>query len=146
HGWFWAIPLHDGTLSVGLVTSKDLFNEGRSRLGSIEKLYFEAMKDCPIVTELLEGATKVSDMRTEQDYSYVAERFAGPGYFISGDAACFLDPLLSTGVHLATYAGLLAAASLTSVLRGEVAEEEATDFYHTWYRHAYERMLVLVSV
>lgn len=146
HGWFWAIPLHDGTLSVGLVTSKDLFNEGRSRLGSIEKLYFEAMKDCPIITELLEGATKVSDMRTEQDYSYVAERFAGPGYFISGDAACFLDPLLSTGVHLATYAGLLAAASLTSVLRGEVAEEEATDFYHTWYRHAYERMLVLVSV
>jgi hypothetical protein len=133
-------------MSVGLVTGKDLFNESRTRLGSIEKVYFEAMKECPIVLEMLENATKTTDMKTEQDYSYVADRFSGPGFFMTGDAACFLDPLLSTGVHLATYSGLLAAASLSSMLRGEIDEDEATEFYNTWYRHAYERMLVLVSV
>jgi DNA-binding FadR family transcriptional regulator len=49
-------------------------------------------------------------------------------------------------VHLATYSGMLAAASVSSVLRGEAEEKAAWDFYDTVYRHAYERLLILVSV
>jgi flavin-dependent dehydrogenase len=145
-GWFWAIPLHDGTLSVGLVTERNLFNESRGRLGGIQAVYDEALAQCPTVLEMLDGAEQVTGMKTEQDYSYVAESFTGPGYLLSGDAACFLDPLLSTGVHLATYSAMLGAASLASVLRGEVAEDDAWRFYQTVYRHAYERLLILVSV
>lgn len=146
NGWFWAIPLHDGTLSVGLVTGKDNFNDARREAGSVEAVYQAAMKECPAILELLDGATQVSEMKVEQDYSYVSENLAGPGYFLSGDAACFLDPLLSTGVHLATYSAMLGAAAIGSTLRGEVSEEEARDFYSTVYRHSYERLLVLVSV
>ena len=58
----------------------------------------------------------------ETDYSYAAETFCGPGFFLCGDAACFLDPLLSTGVHLAMLSALLGAASVASLLRGEVSE------------------------
>ncbi|WP_131738444.1 NAD(P)/FAD-dependent oxidoreductase [Actinomadura roseirufa] len=147
NGWFWAIPLHDGTLSVGLVTGRDLFNDSRARLdGDIQAVYDEALAQCPTVLEMLDGAEQVTGMKTEQDYSYTAESFSGPGYLLSGDAACFLDPLLSTGVHLATYSAMLAAASLSSVLRGEVTEAEAWRFYDTVYRHSYERLLILVSV
>jgi flavin-dependent dehydrogenase len=146
HGWFWVIPLHDGTTSVGLVTSKDLFNARRGELGSVEAVYLDAMQECQPLLDMLENAAKVTDMRVEQDYSYVSERFSGPGYVLSGDAACFLDPLLSTGVHLATYSALLGAASISSILRGELTEQEALSFYSTVYRHAYERLLVLVSV
>lgn len=145
-GWFWAIPLHDGTMSVGLVTGRDDFNRQRQELGSIEAVYHRALQQCPSVVDLLDEATQVAEMKVEQDYSYVSDRFTGPGYLLIGDAACFLDPLLSTGVHLATYSGLLAAASIGSVLRGEVSEQRAQDFYATVYRHAYERLLVLVSV
>ena len=146
-GWFWAIPLHDGTLSVGLVTGRDLFNESRGRLGGdTQAVYDEALAKCPAVLEMLEGAEQVAGMKVEQDYSYVSETFAGPGYLLAGDAACFLDPLLSTGVHLATYSALLGAASLASVVRGEVSEEDAWRFYSTVYHHAYQRLLVLVSV
>lgn len=145
-GWFWFIPLHDGTTSVGLVTSRDHFNERRNALGGIEALYAEALAECPAVADLLDGATQSSGMKVEQDYSYAARSFAGPGYFLTGDSACFLDPLLSTGVHLATYSAMLAAASITSIARGDVTEQEAQDFYNTVYRHAYERLLVLVSV
>lgn len=145
-GWFWAIPLHDGTLSVGLVTGRDQFNNSRNRLESVQAVYDEALTACPTVQRMLAGAEQVTGMKVEQDYSYVAESFAGPGYLISGDAACFLDPLLSTGVHLATYSGMLAAAGVSSVLRGEVDEPAAWRFYDTVYRHAYERLLVLVSV
>ncbi|HEY0497137.1 MAG TPA: NAD(P)/FAD-dependent oxidoreductase [Kutzneria sp.] len=144
-GWFWAIPLHDGTLSVGLVTGRDGFNARRGELGSIQAVYDEALAKCPAVAQLLEGATQVDEMKVEQDYSYAAEEFTGPGYFLAGDAACFLDPLLSTGVHLATYSAMLAAAAIVSTDRGEVEAEQARNFYSTVYRHAYERLLVLVS-
>lgn len=146
HGWFWAIPLHDGTTSVGLVTGRDIFNEQRQELGGIEAVYQHALEQCPLVSELIEDATQVGGFKVEQDYSYVTKSFAGPGYVLTGDAACFLDPLLSTGVHLATYSAMLAAASICSILRGEVGETEALDFYATSYRHTYERFLVLVSV
>jgi flavin-dependent dehydrogenase len=146
-GWFWSIPLHDGTTSIGLVTGRDRFNRLRNELGGVRAVYDAALAECPAVLRQIDGAERVdAEMKVEQDYSYVAESFAGPGWFLSGDAACFLDPLLSTGVHLATYSGMLAAASLGSVLRGEVGEDEAREFYSTVYRHAYERLLVLVSV
>ncbi|WP_153450912.1 NAD(P)/FAD-dependent oxidoreductase [Streptomyces smaragdinus] len=145
-GWFWIIPLADGTTSVGLVTGRDNFNNKRAELGGVKELYEQAVASCAVVKELVDGAEQVADFKVEQDYSYAADSFTGPGYLLSGDAACFLDPLLSTGVHLATYSAMLAAASIGSVLRGEATEDEAWEFYQTVYRHAYERLLVLVSV
>jgi flavin-dependent dehydrogenase len=144
-GWFWGIPLHDGRLSVGLVTHKETFASKRKEGVSPDRIYHEAIRECPVIIDLLAPAELVAPLRIEQDYSYTSERFAGPGYFLVGDAACFLDPLLSTGVHLAMYSALLAAASLASVLRGEVGEEVAGDFYEQTYRRAYLRLLVVVS-
>jgi flavin-dependent dehydrogenase len=144
-GWFWGIPLHDGNLSVGLVTHKETFQMKRQKGLSYERIYHEAIDECSVITDLLSPAEQVTPLRIEQDYSYTAERFTGPGYFLVGDAACFLDPLLSTGVHLATYSAMVAAASLASVLRGEVTEQEAENLYEQTYRQAYLRLLVVVS-
>ncbi|MEV0528616.1 NAD(P)/FAD-dependent oxidoreductase [Streptomyces sp. NPDC050439] len=144
-GWFWAIPLHDGTLSLGLVTDKRSFNEARRATGSVNALYHQALSRCPALLRLLENARLTSELKVESDYSYVAEQFCGPGYFLAGDAACFLDPLLSTGVHLAMYSGLLASASITSIMQQDVDEPATRRFYGTTYRHAYERLLLLVS-
>ncbi|MEV0449089.1 tryptophan 7-halogenase [Streptomyces sp. NPDC050600] len=145
HGWLWAIPLHDGTLSVGLVTDKRSFQQARDTLGSIDAVYEEALGRCPLLGQILHGARQDSVLKTEGDYSYTAEAFCGPGWYLAGDAACFLDPLLSTGVHLAMYSGLLSAAAITAVLRGEVEAEAAQAFYRTAYRNAYERLLILVG-
>lgn len=144
-GWFWAIPLHDGTLSVGLVTDKESFTAARQALGGTEAVYADRLRQCPALARLLTGADLVAPLRVESDYSYTADRFSGPGWFLAGDAACFLDPLLSTGVHLAMYSGLLAAASIAAVQRQDVAEAEAAAFHQGAYRHAYERLLILVG-
>lgn len=144
-GWFWGIPLRDGNLSVGLVNHKETFKSKRRGGASPEQIYREALCECPVIADLLTPAELVTSLRVEQDYSYTSERFTGPGYFLVGDAACFLDPLLSTGVHLATYSALLATASLASILRGEVGEEEGQDLYERTYRQAYLRLLVVVS-
>lgn len=145
HGWFWAIPLHDGTLSVGLVTDKRSFQRARQRLRTTDAVYHEALADCPLLGRMLADAHLASPLKVESDYSYVSEKFCGPGYYLVGDAACFLDPLLSTGVHLGMYSGLLCAAAIGSILREEVTENAAQRFYQTAYRHAYERLLILVS-
>lgn len=145
-GWFWAIPLHNSTWSVGLVTSKERLKKDRRKYGDLRTVYREAMKDSPLIRDLVAPGKLVSEVKAEQDYSYTTEQFAGPGYVISGDAACFLDPLLSTGVHLATFSALLAAASVSSILREEFSEERALAFYSKNYHHAYQRMLVLVSI
>lgn len=144
-GWFWAIPLCEERLSVGLVLHKTAFQAQKQQHSSLEHLYREALDGCQSLKELVKFARFVSPVRVEQDYSYATERFAGPGYFLAGDAACFLDPLLSTGVHLATFSALLAAASLASVLRGEVNEEEAGVFYRHSYQQTYLRYVLLVS-
>lgn len=144
-GWFWAIPLHDGTLSVGLVTGRDAFSVRRHELGGSQEVYEEAVSQCPAVRDFLAGARPASPVRIEQDYSYTAGAFTAPGCLLAGDAACFLDPLLSTGVHLATYSGMIGAAAIATVLRGEMGEDEAFGFYERSYRRAYERMVLLVS-
>ncbi len=146
-GWLWGIPLHDGTMSVGLVMHKTTFKEKRQQGKTPEEIYMDAIKECPLISELLKNATfePGKGIRAEQDYSYMAGDISGPGYFMVGDAACFIDPLLSTGVHLATHGAMLAAASIASMLRKEVTEEQARIFYEHSYRHAYLRLMVIVS-
>ncbi|MFD5141907.1 NAD(P)/FAD-dependent oxidoreductase [Streptomyces sp. NPDC058401] len=145
-GWLWAIPLHDGTVSIGLVTGKEEYRAAYDRLGSREAVYHEAIEACPQLAALTKPGRLTSQVKSETDYSYVSDAFTGPGYFLIGDAAAFLDPLLSTGVHLATFSGMLAAATISSILRGDIPEDECRAFFQTSYRQAYERLLLLVSV
>ncbi len=144
-GWLWGIPLHDGTMSVGLVLHKTTFKEVRQQSDSLEQIYLNAIDSCPLIADLVKAGKLVTNIRTEQDYSYIAGSLTGPGYFLIGDAACFIDPLLSTGVHLATHSAMLCAASIASILRGDVAEQQAMAFFEQSYRQTYLRLMVIVS-
>jgi len=146
HGWLWQIPLHDGTVSVGVVMTKEHLREQQAQKKDITSIYHEKIAQSEMITNLVGGADLSTEVKAETDYSYVTDRFAGPGYLLAGDAACFLDPLLSTGVHLAMYSGLLSAATICSILQDGVSEQDATSFYQKAYRTAYERLLVLVSL
>jgi flavin-dependent dehydrogenase len=143
NGWLWAIPLQNDITSIGVVMHRDSVVAQRGK--SQQDLLLEAIEQTPLIKRIAESGTRVSETHTEQDYSYAAQRFCGPNFFLAGDAACFLDPLLSSGVHLATYSGLLAAASIGSTLRGEVTSGEAMVFYEKCYRQAYLRFLVFLS-
>ncbi|WUH98861.1 tryptophan 7-halogenase [Spirillospora sp. NBC_00431] len=144
-GWYWVIPLRDGRHSVGFVTHQTNFVDRRPSFASTEEMLHTLVAESDTVTSLLDGAIFEAPTRVEQDFSYVADRFCGPGHFVVGDAACFLDPLLSTGVHLAMYSAMLSAASIISVEDGTVSEEKALAFYESAYRHTYSRLLILVA-
>ncbi|MDP9863647.1 MULTISPECIES: NAD(P)/FAD-dependent oxidoreductase [Streptosporangium] len=144
-GWYWVIPLRGDRYSVGFVTHQTRFLERRKAHESLEAMLASLVEESPSVRDLLKNGTYQPGVRVEQDFSYVADSFCGPGYFAAGDSACFLDPLLSTGVHLALYSGMLAAASIMGTLNGDVSEEEARAFYESLYRNAYERLFTLVA-
>jgi FAD-dependent halogenase len=56
---------------------------------------------------------------------------------VIGDAACFIDPVFSSGVHLATYSALQAARSINAVLAGIADEERCFQEFETRYRHEF---------
>jgi len=137
-GWFWFIPLHDGTTSVGAVVDAQKF--AGEAAGDAADLYWRLIDACAPVAERVRQAQLVSPVRVIRDYSYCSQRFYGPGFLLAGDAACFIDPVFSTGVHLACLSGYLASQAVAAIVGGAVeATEQAA--YDTRYRAAFERYL-----
>jgi len=137
-GWFWFIPLHDGTTSVGAVVDAQRF-AGAAADGA-DALYQRLIASCAEVARRVAGAKLVSPIRVIRDYSYCSRRFYGERFLLAGDAACFIDPVFSTGVHLACLSGYLASKAVVAILNGdEEAAEQAS--YDRHYRDAFERYL-----
>jgi len=144
-GWVWTVPLHDGTLSVGVVVHSDHFRTMRDETGDLEGIYALGLSRATNVSQMLAGAEQVQPVKVWRDFSYVADSFAGPGYRMVGDAAAFIDPLFSTGVHLAFLGALSGAATIAGQLRGELDDATAIEFHDQCIRKAYVRFAVIVS-
>jgi flavin-dependent dehydrogenase len=98
HGWFWFIPLHDGTTSVGAVCWPYYM---KTRKTDPTSFLMETIALCPAVAERLKNASLTAPVTATGNYSYRAERMSGNGYIMLGDAFAFIDPVFSTGVYLA---------------------------------------------
>ncbi|MEJ2855499.1 MULTISPECIES: tryptophan 7-halogenase [unclassified Saccharothrix] len=119
-GWFWYIPLSDALTSVGAVVRSEFAAKVQ---GGPEAAYAALIAECPMIAEFLRNARRATrppydEIRVRKDYSYDRTGFWTPGMVLVGDAACFIDPVFSSGVHLATYSALLAARSINSVFAG----------------------------
>ncbi|WP_028934907.1 tryptophan 7-halogenase [Pseudonocardia spinosispora] len=138
-GWFWYIPLSPTLTSVGAVVNRE---SAALVQGDPERAMSELIQACPLIRDNLADATRVTDgmygqLRVRKDWSYCATTFSAPGMVLVGDAACFVDPVFSSGVHLATYGATLAARSLNASLAGEVEEKEAFAEFEQRYRREY---------
>src|SRR5438874_487165 len=112
-GWFWYIPQHDNTVSVGVVAPFDYLFKGR---GSHEQTYGEEVEACPAVRDRVKNARRVTGYFATKDYSYRSKQVAGNGWVLIGDAFGFLDPLYSSGVLLALKSGEMAADAIAQGL------------------------------
>jgi flavin-dependent dehydrogenase len=114
-GWFWYIPQHDNTISVGVVADYGQLFKSRPGL-TPEQIYWEEVNRCPGLKPRLAGARRVAPYRAAKEYSYQARQAAGDGWVLVGDAFAFLDPLYSSGVLLALKSGSLAADAVVEGL------------------------------
>lgn len=121
NGWFWGIPVdsRNGTLSVGYVTRLAELNSGRADL---HELFEAGLAESKQLKKLLVGSEQVGEFRTIRDWSYLSDRFSGPGWLAAGDAAGFIDPLFSGGVCLAILEADAAATAADRALRAPDTE------------------------
>jgi len=138
-GWFWYIPLSETLTSVGAVVAKEYAATLQSGPDHAMREFIGA---CPEIKQLLANATRIKTgmygrYRVRKDYSYLNSRFWARGLVLVGDSACFVDPIFSSGVHLATYSGMLAARAIATVLKRRMPEAQALDMYERRYRLEY---------
>ena len=137
HGWLWKIPLHTGVSSVGAVVDKEIGQAGLREQGAGGFLAAQIAL-APHTCALLEDAELVGEPQVERDWSYRSSSFAGDGYVLVGDAACFVDPLFSSGVHLALGSAALAASYVATALSDPRNRREAATAYQTAYEKQYD--------
>ena len=144
-GWLWNIPLHTGWASVGAVVDSESGQEGVAQYG-LRNFLRSQLSAAPHMAEMLEEAELVSGPFIVKDWSYVCERLVGDGYVLAGDAACFVDPLFSSGVHLALMSGVLAAAYVTTALKDPELAKAAGDAYQELYFKEYSHFRELARL
>ena len=137
-GWFWVIPLQS-KFSVGMVIGSEHLKRKRTHM-SLEEIFQQAVASCPTLNEALSPARRIDEFRWCSDYSRKCATYFNRNVLVVGDAACFIDPILSTGVHLAMRGGLLAGLSLNTILAGG-NESEALLAFENLYRQEYQRLL-----
>ena len=117
HGWFWFIPLADGTTSVGAVCWP-YYLKSRPKEQSLAAFFRDTIALCPGLGERLQGATLVDDkVHATGNYSYASTHCTGERYLMLGDAYTFIDPVFSTGVYLAMQSAFQAVPVIEATLR-----------------------------
>ncbi|MFT4513673.1 MAG: flavin-dependent dehydrogenase [Planctomycetota bacterium] len=111
-GWGWIIPLPGKRLSVGIVAKH-----------KIDQAFLDdGLLAGPLCQRLTKGATR-RETKVVGNYSYNNTVPSGARFAAAGDAACFLDPVFSSGVTLA----LRGAADLVDLLIPALRENREAD-------------------
>jgi flavin-dependent dehydrogenase len=109
-GWFWYIPVPKiiqgkrvVTHSLGVVTDPSALTDPKKRFTD-PKIFMETARRVPLLCDLIQDAELVSDkFLTAPNYSRISGRMCDwdKREIRVGDAAYFVDPLFSSGVHFA---------------------------------------------
>ena len=114
--WLWHIMLRK-TTSIGLVVPIAWAQSTKGSAESWEAWFLRQCEAIPLLQRLLADAKFCpGSVRLVRNYSYKSKRIAGPGYFLLGDAAGFVDPIFSVGVVFAMYSAYAAAHTIDRCL------------------------------
>ena len=125
-GWGWIIPIDEDRTSVGVVVPAERLRASRLKP---EAVFRQVVSDSDKMRRAMEGAEPLGPCHATADYNYRARRFAAPRMLLVGDAACFLDPMFSTGVFLALFSAKLASEE---ILRAHRRGSRALSLVQRW--------------
>jgi len=135
-GWIWNIPLKENIASVGIVLdSKKASQELQSR--DVEDYFQVNLSYAKESSRMLQSAKLLKPPQVVKDWSYTSSQIAGLSWVLAGDAACFIDPLFSSGVHMALMSGVLASAYAVTVLSDPDMEIATARVYEDMIRREY---------
>jgi len=123
HGWFWFIPLKDGTTSIGAVCWPYYT---KTRKTDPTQFLLDTIALCPELAARLSTARLTAPATATGNYSYECTRMAGERYLLVGDAWAFVDPVFSSGVYLAMNSAALGADVVDQILADSTAAPRLT--------------------
>ncbi len=123
HSWSWTIPFLDGRTSVGVVCNAKMYKDHPNRLEYIR----ERLAVHPLFTENMANAEMLLEPGHAANYSYSSDTFLGRNWLMVGDAATFLDPIFSSGVHVSLTSAKLASLALDSALSRRIPDLRETE-------------------
>lgn len=123
NSWVWQIPITADITSIGLVTQKKYFSGSKEER---EAFFHECLKKYPGLHDRVMDAERLRPFKSEGNYSYAMEAFAGDGWALIGDAARFTDPIFSSGVSVALNSARFLFLEIVEKLRTEADKSPFT--------------------
>lgn len=115
YGWIWFIPIRPTRTSLGLIVPAEYYKKSGKKP---EELYVEAIAQEPLISKLVQKATREHRLQTTRDWSFTVERSAGDNWFLCGEAAGFADPILAAGLSMAHVGAKEVAYTILELDRG----------------------------
>jgi flavin-dependent dehydrogenase len=137
---FWCLPTEEETerFDVGVL------HPGSDEVpGDPQAAYEATVSRQPTLATMLSDARRSTPVTTTLTSAYCADRAFGDGWVLVGDAASFVDPILTPGVQLALQHGQLAASALTTALRRPDRATRALQLYEQTQRLTYDTFVDL---
>lgn len=134
NGWFWVIHLGEvgrRLTSLGFVTTPEV--AARLRLDNAPELfpelawfgYREGLRD-PRDPD----GEPLGGWLVQPEYSFCSARTHGVNWALAGDAALFVDPILSQGVTLACHYGLERGRAAVAALAGDATAQAQVSLHY----------------
>ncbi len=111
--WSWVIPFLDQSSSVGVVVQSNDFRKYKSNPGG---LFWQKISQCNNLQNAMKQSTQSKDFDVVANYSYHCDQLAGHRWISVGDALGFIDPIFSSGVHLAISSAKYASKHIINCL------------------------------
>lgn len=136
-GWVWFIPVSAERTSVGVVVRE------RARIDPARFRELVAEAELPLAGSRLVNQADGNDYFFAKDWSFAHKKLTGEGFIMVGDAACFVDPILSGGVDFAVRGAASAALAVLTALRDPGDAGCAFERYEARLREEYRAYLRL---
>lgn len=132
-GWTWLLKLPEDRFSVGTVMTVERFKKsGLSPTQMLEQLVDEN----PLLSEgMTADRQRISDVIVTGNMGNSSEALSGEGWVAVGDAAYFIDPCYSSGVHLAMKSAEMVADLTAAVPNNEQIQPAVFNGYTKQMRH-----------
>jgi len=144
NAWSWTIPFQGKVTSVGVVTAAKFIDKDR-----VIEDYIETSIDCsPIFHDLMKDAKRVSEVQVMSNWSHTCDTFYGDRWIAVGDAAAFLDPIFSSGVHLSVSAANFASEKILKAMEKDrlLSESDLGPDYEKTMRRGIKRFHSIIRM
>jgi flavin-dependent dehydrogenase len=137
HGWFWLIPLQDGSMSVGAVCWPEYL---KTLKGSTEDFLWKTLAMNSSVMKRMENAKCLGEIRATGNFAYTSKTMWGRDFMLLGDAFAFVDPVFSSGVFLGMSGAEKAVDVIDQCLKSPEKTEQVCSQLETQIRSGIDEM------